>query len=203
MRSAHQPSGVWARLFEHVAADGGTLQVRVRETVVRAIFSGMVPPEAPLPPSRVLAEMLGVSRNTVSFALDALVERGFLDARPRSGLYVNPGILAARVRDAGVVAAPVAGLRWDRRLALAPSAQRNVVKPLDWESSRFPFVYGQVDASLLPVADWRQCEQQSLHVRAMRAWSRDHIDRDVEPLVDQIQQRLLPARGIWADRDET
>ncbi len=204
MRNAHEPSGVWARLFEHVGPGGGTLQVRVRETVVRAIFSGMVPPEAPLPPSRVLAQLLGVSRNTVSFALDALVERGFLDARPRSGLYVNPGILAAGVREAEAAAAPApdVDLRWDKRLRAMPSRQRNVVKPLDWEASRFPFVYGQVDASLLPVADWRECEQQSLHVRAMRAWSRDHIDRDVEPLVDQIQQRLLPARGIWAGRDE-
>jgi len=202
MRSAQEASAVWARLFARGAPDGATLQSRVREAVVHAIVSGMVPPDAPLPPSRSLARMLGVSRNTVSFALDALVERGFLDARPRSGIYVNAAILEAGVRDAQAAPLPAPGLRWERRLRLMPSAQRNVVKPLDWEASRYPFVYGQVDASLLPVADWRECEQQSLHVRAMRAWSRDHIDRDVEPLVDQIQQRLLPARGIWAGRDE-
>ncbi|MEO7336417.1 MAG: PLP-dependent aminotransferase family protein [Caldimonas sp.] len=202
MRSAQETSVVWARLFARAPADNTTLQARVRETVVHAILSGMVPPDAPLPPSRTLARMLGVSRNTVSFALDALVERGFLDARPRSGIYVNAGILEAGVRDAHPATVPMPGLRWERRLRLMPSQQRNVIKPFDWELSKYPYVYGQVDASLLPVADWRECEQQSLHVRAMRAWSRDHVDRDAEPLVDQIQQRLLPARGIWADRDQ-
>ena len=134
MRSAQEASAVWARLFARGSPEGATLQSRVREAVVHAIVSGMVPPDAPLPPSRTLARMLGVSRNTVSFALDALVERGFLDARPRSGIYVNAAILEAGVRDSQATAVPAPGLRWERRLRLTPSAQRNVVKPLDWEA---------------------------------------------------------------------
>ena len=42
----------------------------------------------------------------------------------------------------------------------------------------------------------------TLQVRSVRQWARDHIDRDDDTLVDQIHRRLLPARGIWAERDE-
>jgi GntR family transcriptional regulator/MocR family aminotransferase len=50
--------------------------------------------------------------------------------------------------------------------------------------------------------DWRACALESLTVKAIEAWSPDHIDRDFEPLVDQLQRRVLPSRGIWAARDE-
>ena len=202
MRIARETSTVWNKLFVHFESSGGTRQAQLRAMVVHGILSGIIPPGMPVPPSRALAKQLGVSRNTVALALQSLLERGFLVSRERSGLYVNPDILKSQ---AGVTtsANPAAcDLRWARRFRSSPSTQRNIVKPSDWQSFRFPFIYGQFDDSLLPVADWRECEQHSLHVQAMRAWSRDHIDRDPEPLIAQIQQRLLPARGIWAGRDE-
>ena len=54
----------------------------------------------------------------------------------------------------------------------------------------------------MPLADWRACSQQSLLAPAVRKWSQDHVDRDHDGLVSQIQHRLLPARGIVAKRDE-
>jgi GntR family transcriptional regulator/MocR family aminotransferase len=190
-----------ARLFARGAPEGATLQSRVREAVVHAIVSGMVPPDAPLPPSRTLARMLGVSRNTVSFALDALVERGFLDARPRSGIYVNAAILEAGV----AIRRP---RRCRRRPALGAPAAADAERAAQRRQA------ARLGGLALPVrlrpgrcvaAAGRRLARVRAAVaalRAMRAWSRDHIDRDVEPLVDQIQQRLLPARGIWAGRDE-
>jgi GntR family transcriptional regulator/MocR family aminotransferase len=202
MRSAQEISTVWTKLFARFETGSGTRQAQVRSTLVHGILSGMVPPGMPVPPSRALAALLGVSRNTVTMALQALLDRGFLMSRARSGLYVNPDILESHAREAAPAPATAVDLRWAQRFRTLPSAQRSIVKPVDWQSFRYPFIYGQFDNSVLPHADWRECEQKALHVQSMGAWSRDHIDRDFEPLVEQIQQRLLPARGIWAARNE-
>lgn len=202
MRIAHEISTVWNKLFAHFEPGADTLQAQLRATLVHGILSGIVPPGMPIPPSRALAELLGVSRNTVVLALQSLLERDFLVSRARSGLYVNPKALESH---AGVETSDIttaSHVRWAQRFRFKPSTQRNIVKPRDWQSFRYPFIYGQFDEGLMPVADWRECEQQALHLQTMRAWSRDYIDRDVDPLIEQIQQRLLLARGIWAARDE-
>ena len=203
MRHPREIGMVWGKLFASLEARGSTRQVRVRDTLIHAILSGMVPPNTPVPPTRSLASMLGVSRNTVSLAVQSLVEHGYLIARPRSGLFVNPEILQSHTRAVAPCPMPKGiDLQWPRRFRYSPSAQRNIIKPSNWQDFKYPFIYGQFDNSLLPFADWRECEQQSVHLQAMRAWSRDHINSDAEPLIEQIQQRLLPARGIWAARDE-
>lgn len=202
MRSAHETSAVWAKLFEHFESGSDTRQAQVRGAVVHGILMGLVPTGMSLPPSRGLANLLGVSRNTVVLALQSLLDRGFLVSQTRSGLYVNPDILKSQANAARLAIATAPNLHWPRRFRSTPSGQRNIVKPALWKAFRYPFIYGQFDDSLLPLADWRECEQQALHVQSMRAWSHDHIDRDPEPLVEQIQKRLLPARGIWAARDE-
>jgi GntR family transcriptional regulator/MocR family aminotransferase len=203
MRHAREISTVWAKLFASLRPRGGTRQAQVRDTLVHAILSGMVPPTTPVPPTRALAAMLGVSRNTVSLAVQSLKDHGYVISRARSGMYVNPDILESHTSAGAPPSTSMAAdLRWPRRFRSVPSAQRNITKPANWQAFRYPFIYGQFDNSLLPFADWRECEQQSVHLQAMRAWSRDYIDSDPEPLVEQIQQRLLPARGIWAARDE-
>lgn len=204
---SRQSSAMWLRLFRRFEGRAATLQAQIRDMLANAIIDGVIGPERALPSSRELAAALGVSRVTVTLALQHLCDAGLLAARARSGYYVNPDRPAARVDLTGPVEAPdaaasAAAPRWPARLKLAPSAQRNIVKPHDWQSLPYPFIYGQFDASLFPVAAWRECAQESLHVGAIRGWAPDHIDRDHEPLIDQIQQRLLPARGIWARRDE-
>jgi GntR family transcriptional regulator / MocR family aminotransferase len=200
---SRQTSAMWQRLFRRFEGRSATLQAQIRDMLANAIIDGVIGPERALPSSRALASALGVSRVTVTLALQHLCDAGLLAARARSGYYVNPDRPATSLGppapvDGGDAAPP----QWDTRLRLTPSAQRNIVKPPNWQSLPYPFIYGQFDATLFPVAAWRECAQESLHVGAIRGWAPDHIDRDHEPLIDQIQQRLLPARGIWAKRDE-
>ena len=63
-------------------------------------------------------------------------------------------------------------------------------------------MYGQFDATLFPFRDWRRCALASLEARAVRRWAPDHMDRDHEALVEQVHARLLPARGIWVEREQ-
>src|SRR3546814_11486624 len=50
-----------------------------------------------LPSSRQLAERIGVSRNTVSLAYDALLADGYLSSRSRSGVYVAADVAGTRI----------------------------------------------------------------------------------------------------------
>ena len=202
MRPAHTVTDIWVTLLPRFQGSSATLQGRIKEMMVRSILDGLVPSDAAMPPSRSLAQALGVSRNTVSLALQMLVDKGFLVARERSGLFVNPDIVLGQAsHNTSGESAPL-DLGWHARLKTTVSQQRNIAKPAQWQDLPYPFVYGQFDTTLMPLADWRACSQQSLLAPAVRQWSQDHVDRDHPGLVSQIQHRLLPARGIVAQRDQ-
>jgi GntR family transcriptional regulator/MocR family aminotransferase len=180
-----------------------SLQGQIREMLVSAILGGHIPAGSALPSCRKLAIRLGVARNTVVLAYQQLVDEGFLTARERSGYYVSEDILAGRVLGPQLPAQRgVAGLDWNRRIRFQPSKQRNIVKPRDWQNYPYPFIYGQFDPALFPIADWRECAREALSVTAIRDWARDSIDRDDPLLIEQIHTRVLPRRGVWASTDE-
>ena len=211
-RRARTSDLMWPRLFRRFEGGARTRQGQLRDMLVHAVMEGFILPGQALPSSRLLAEALCLSRSTVTLALQALVDKGLIEARARSGLFVSQHLhatyLGARRRAQNAltpVSASVSayvGVRWDDRLKLRPSAQRNIEKPADWQQQPYPFIYGQFDAGLFPAADWRECVLETLQGRALRRWAPDHIDRDDDALVEQIHRRLLPARGIWAERDE-
>ncbi len=202
MRQKQEITGIWAKLFPQFSGSSATLQGRVKEMMVHSILMGLVPAGAKVPTSRALASVLGLSRNTVSLALQVLVDKGFLIAVSRSGLVVNGDILLGQAVQSSPQAAAQAGMQWDKRFVSHLESQRNIIKPANWQDYPYPFIYGQFDASLVPLKDWRACAHQALFVPAVKKWAQDHINRDSEALLDQIQHRLLPARGIMARRDE-
>ena len=204
-RTARTSDLMWQRLFRRFEDRSSTLQGQLRDMLVHAVMEGFLPPGSALPSSRLLGQTLGLSRTTVTLAIQALLDKGVLVGRPRSGYFVSDQLqatyLGARQR-AGDTRAPDASRTWRRRLKLAPSRQRNIQKPSDWQQQPYPFIYGQFDATLFPFREWRTCVLESLEARAVRRWAPDHIDRDDDSLLEQIHGRLLPARGIWAERDE-
>ena len=202
MRQKQEITGIWAKLFPQFLGSSATLQGRVKEMMVHAILMGLVPAGAKVPTSRALASALGLSRNTVSLAFQVLVDKGFLIAVSRSGLVVNGDILLGQAVQSSPQAAMPTGMLWDKRFVSHLEGQRNIIKPANWQDYPYPFIYGQFDASLVPLKDWRACTHQALFTPAVKKWAQDHINRDSEALLDQIQHRLLPARGIMARRDE-
>ena len=173
--------------------------------MVRAILDGHIPPGAAVPSCRQLAQQLGVARNTVVLAYQRLVDEGYLVARERSGYYVDADILSGRVASPASrqpATADVFSPIWHRRFRLMPSAQRNIVKPKDWQRYRYPFIYGQLDLALFPLAEWRECAREALTARSVRRWARDSFDSDDPELVEQLRTRVLPRRGVWAQPSE-
>ncbi|MFQ5936150.1 MAG: PLP-dependent aminotransferase family protein [Acidiferrobacterales bacterium] len=188
----------------HLSPDSQSgLQSQIREKLVAAILGGHIPVGSALPSCRKLALQLGVARNTVVLAYQQLVDEGYLISRERSGYYVNDDILAGRVAENQQMhARATAGLDWSARLQFRPSTQRNIVKPHDWQRYPYPFIYGQFDPALFPIADWRECAREALSITAIREWARDSIDHDDPLLVEQIHMRVLPRRGVWASPEE-
>jgi len=193
-------------LFSLKLDSDSTLQTQLRRQLVAAIENRQLLPGQPVPSSRRLAKQLSVARNTIMLAYQALVEQGLLESRERSGFYVTENLnLPATPRAVDPAYAdeePVAGIDWDRRMARRPSIQRIVTKPLDWPSYRYPFIYGQIDPTLFPLAAWRECSRQALAKLAVSQWSIDNVMVDDALLLEQLRTRVLPSRGVRASDDE-
>jgi GntR family transcriptional regulator/MocR family aminotransferase len=69
-------------------------------------------------------------------------------------------------------------------------------------ANTYPFIDGLFDASLFPVAEWREASRQALSVRDIGQWSMDGGDADDPMLIEEIRTKVLPRRGIQARPDE-
>lgn len=179
-----------------------TLQARIREVLVKAIASGRLKPGEALPSTRAMAERLGVSRNTVTLAYQALVDEGFLSARERSGFYVDETAADGLASQADCAPLAQGEVDWDARivegLAGRIGGQRFIERPENWQDMPYPFIYGQVDREIFPIAEWRDCVRQSMGLRWMDAWTQDRYGEDDPLLLEEIAGRILPRRGIGA-----
>ncbi|TKT74261.1 PLP-dependent aminotransferase family protein [Aquamicrobium sp. LC103] len=194
---------IWSGLFRISAESGQTLQAQIRQAIVAAILDRQIAASMPLPSCRILAEKLGVARGTVVLAFQQLVDQGFLIAKERRGHFVNPEVLAtpSRIQQDGV-RGPASSIDWKARRQIAASDMPEPTKQENWIKSSYPFVYGQFDPALFPTAEWRECNRMALAVLEIRDWAADMVDRDDPLLIEQIQARLLPRRGIFANPDE-
>lgn len=187
----------------HLSQDSdSSLQQQIREQISKAIIDGHIPPDLPLPSTRKLADMLGVSRNTVILAYEHLMYDGYLISRERAGFYVNNDILKNSVSDTSCAdIAEGEKPQWDQFLKMRPT-DRKLNKLNRWQDYPYPFIYGQLDPKLFPTNHWRECCKEAVSVQAISEWSGDRYDDDDALLIEQIHSRLLPRRGVWADPDE-
>ncbi|MBS9721929.1 PLP-dependent aminotransferase family protein [Tianweitania sp. BSSL-BM11] len=200
--SHRNDAALWSGLFRISADSGQTLQAQIRQAIVAAILDRQIAASMPLPSCRILADKLGVARGTVVIAFQQLVDQGFLVARERRGHFVNPQVLATPGKPAAKTDIAPSGINWKARRRVAASDMPRPLKRDNWIASTYPFVYGQFDPNLFPTAEWRECNRMALAVLEIRNWASDVVDRDDPLLIEQIQARLLPRKGIFANPDE-
>lgn len=200
---AAQRTVQWAQLFALPSKSTLPLQGRLRQAIVQAILEGRLPAGAALPSSRELATLLGLSRNTVTSAYQQLVDEAFLEARPRSGVFVAPN---ARPASATPADSSVGGGRrspaWAERVRRSLLNRPTLSKPEQWSAYPYPFIYGTYDPQLFPTEDFRECCVRSLARSQLPHWTPDLEIDDVPELVEQIRTRLLPQRGVFALKEE-
>ena len=97
-----QDKGVFMNENLTIALDpssGISLQAQIRQSIVELILNHSILPGDKLPSSRMLSQQLKVSRNTVIFAYQALVDTGYLQPRERSGYVVSDDAPTTRLVD--------------------------------------------------------------------------------------------------------
>lgn len=165
------------------------LRLQVYRQLRAAIEQGSLAAGARLPPSRAHAATLGVSRNTVLWALERLCAEGYVVARVGDGSYVAPDLPPLRPR-AARPAAPVPALSRRGRL-IADTALR-------WQppvAAALPFRIGAPDVAQFPFAVWDRLTRQI--GRAERQALAQYLDPAGLPaLREAIAQWLWASRGV-------
>jgi len=125
----------------------GELSVQIYRQLLSAILDGRLRPGERLPPTRELAQRLGVSRNTVAVAYEQLTADDVLVGRVGAGSYVSERI---PLRDATQRRAPAG--------AVQPLARWQALPPIELAqtASTYDFSVGIPDARLFPAAAWRR-----------------------------------------------
>ena len=178
-----------------------TLQQQIQQCVAEAILTGRFRPGERMPSSRRLAEHLGIARITVTIAYTELVANDYLTARGRSGYFISenaprpPSFPVPQATEAG-------GVDWSRAIGRHYSGYAPLIRPADWRSYRYPFIYGQADSRLFDHQNWRLCALQALGQKDFEALTSDYYERDDPHLVEYILRHILPRRGIAAKPSE-
>lgn len=184
-----------------LTSDGqGTLQARIQQMIAEGILSGRFKRGEKLPSSRRMATHLGVSRITVTLAYTELLANDYLTSRGRSGYFVSENAPVPPVYT------PVPTRRdqvdWAQAIGRRFSGGDTPGKPQDWQSYRYPFIYGQADPGLFDHGNWRLCALRALGQKDFASLTTDYYDQDDPLLVEFIARHTLPRRGISAGPSE-
>jgi GntR family transcriptional regulator/MocR family aminotransferase len=176
----------------HLVRDGGeTLTRQLTDQLRGLITKGHLAPGQRLPSSRQLAQSLGLSRNTASFAIEQLAAEGYvtLSVRRRpvvaEGLSLDRHKLSSRSSRGGSERISVS--------AWASSLQRSVWPPIHKERPR-PFQPGLADEREFPHDEWSRCLRRAARNAPLRR------DRPINhpPLQEALLRHLAVHRGIKA-----
>lgn len=201
--SSRRQSLRMARLGDAVAGEDGTPRYRrLRDALTALIEAGEMRGGEMLPSSRVLADGLGLSRNTVNRAYRELVAEGFVEAIERVGYVVNRGLGRSSTGVIDPVESPaLPALDWEGRLKGVHVGGEHITKPSDWRRYPYPFVVGPGPESF-PTGAWTRAMRTALRKEHRGPSLHNLGDRDDPLLVDHIRKTILPARGIEAGRAE-
>jgi len=162
-------------------------RLQVYQQLRAAIEQGSFAPGSRLPPTRSHAQLLGVGRNTVLWALARLQAEGYVQARVGSGTVVAAGLAAVQRAAPLPVAATLS-----RRGAQLADVARHWLPPV---ADAAPLRIGAPEVASFPFALWdrlaRQCSA------AQRQAQAQYLDPAGLPaLREAIAHWLLVSRGV-------
>ncbi len=201
------PKSFWLR---DLPLDGrGPLHGQIYRSIRAAILDGRVAAGTRLPPTRVLARELGLSRNTVLSAFEPLRAEGYVVSRVGSGTFVAPqvearpahtGSRSASPRRVEAATTPLPLSRYGAALAADPPRRDH-----DALAARPPLPFDfrpcVPDLARLPDEAWRRALTRTASYLPSDAW--DYGDpAGVPELREAIAGYLGRARGIRCDASE-
>jgi GntR family transcriptional regulator/MocR family aminotransferase len=176
----------------HLVRDGGeTLTRQLTDQLRGLITKGRLAPGQRLPSSRELAQSLGLSRNTASFAIEQLAAEGYVTLSAGRRPVVAEGLSLDRSKSS-----PRSSRGGGARIRVsvwASSLQRSVWPPIHKERPR-PFQPGLADEREFPHDEWSRCLRRAARNAPLRR------DRPINhpPLQEALLRHLMVHRGIKA-----
>lgn len=134
-----------------------------------------------VPASRQLAADLGVARNTVTLAYERLIDEGYLESRPRSGLFVCESL--------GSMPAPQ-----------TPRATAARQSQLERVAAARPFRESRPDVRLFPLALWNRARARALEThRSALLQYQSELPLGLPVLRRAIASYVRDRRGVSCD----
>ncbi|MBM6588441.1 PLP-dependent aminotransferase family protein [Brevibacterium sp. RIT 803] len=193
--SAHSPPALSP--IEISLESDEPLYRQLRRALEHQILSGVLNPDVALPSSRALSHELGLSRNTVNAAIQELVATGLIEARPRSGHFINTTLLNNGSKKLDRARLSDGSIDWESKIRAIPDRNLpEITKTKNWQSYPYPFVAGQVDPDEFPRLAWARALRTAMDPEHLPFSVRDAIDEDDPLLTGLLCHRVLPSRGI-------
>jgi GntR family transcriptional regulator / MocR family aminotransferase len=174
----------------HIRLEGRKgLAEQLYQQLRAGIDSGHLAAGTQLPPTRLLAEQLGVSRKTVAEAYSRLTYDNLLSGVVGRGTFITPRLpIRAPQADTVPLAAATTLERWSQRATVL--AQRALDAP-----SRYDFVGGASSKAQFPYDQWRSCLNHALR-RSQRHTERQFSAQGLPELREAIAHHIAFARGV-------
>ena len=184
--------------FSLDGASSASLQTQVFDRVRAMILEGQIKAGVALPPSRLLAERVGVSRNTVVAAYERLSAEGYVKARGTAGLFVEAippdSHLLMHKGDHWLTNGPIPDDANEPLLCFAGSPGGGSDRP------KLDFWVGRSDPAGFPLKSWRRIVNRLLSRET--AFLTDYCDPAGLPeLRAAIGNHLRRARAVAATDD--
>lgn len=189
-----------ALAFDLQRSGGAPLHRQIQSRLIAEITAGALKPGDRLPSTRALAEVLGVSRNTVLLVFEQLIAEGYLEGQSGSGTYVSrdlPGLSrkgrpTPRINPVLPAASSLDRSRSVSRFSGVPETFRHMRRPVAFRPN-FP----AVDA--FPVQLWSKLTMNLF--RRMDSSSASHLlgegdPQGYHPLRERIAEHLALSRGV-------
>ncbi|MBT5241636.1 MAG: PLP-dependent aminotransferase family protein [Rhodospirillaceae bacterium] len=179
-----------------------TLQVQIYEQIRQLILSRVLDRGFSLPSSRMLADDLHVSRNTVLNAYERLTNEGYLETRGTAGTFVTPNLPESLLKTTSGNGR--SSLPPIRKGALAPLKFRGRIADFPDMSGPPPQIDMQTRSQwrhLFPAKEWGRLMQRRLASEATQVATHRDPAGHVE-LRQALAAHLAPARGIVASEHQ-
>jgi GntR family transcriptional regulator / MocR family aminotransferase len=176
-----------------------SIQEQIFEQVRSQILAGSLRPGAKVASTRALAVQLRVSRNSVTFAYERLINEGYLVTKPTAGTFVAPLFPEQAVRAAGLTGIHPSDEPQAQNADIDQSPAFTGRRHSILNTSRNPidFWTQRTDPGAFPLRSWRRVILQSL-ASAGRNLTEYGDPCGYMPLRSAIAEHVLDSRGIHA-----